>query len=276
MHWFWLNHRSTDTASIDVEQVPHGGWVGPQARIHPNAKLTPPFLIGAKAEIGASCEIGPNAIVGAGSILDRDVQVAEAVVLPDTYLGQNTRLHRAVAQGGILVDVKRGCRVDIRESFIIAPVSTHRQSASILERLSALTMWIALAPMARLWPRQSWDRREICDSMGDLVTLETGRQGPLLIRRWPWLKQIAIGSFRWFGILPRQPEDWAHVPLETAERLKSSPVGVFSWADLHGCHDVSAPDEWIHAAYQALQKDDTARQILRRKLLSLARLTPQD
>jgi len=274
MQCFWLANRSAETVSIDVEQYPPGGWVGPQARIHPKAKLTPPFWIGARAQIGASCEIGPDALIGAGSILDCDVQVNEAVVLADTYLGQNTRLHQAVAQGGVLIDIKRACRVDIRESFILAPVSTHRQSASLFEKLAALGAWLALAPAATFWPGQAWDRREIRDSKGDIFTLTTGRRGPLIVRRWPWLKGIFAGHLRWYGILPRKAEDWEHLPSETAERLKSSPAGVFSWADLHGCHDPAAPDEWIHAAYQALQKDDTVRQVLRKNTLRLAWLTP--
>ena len=274
MQRFWLTHRASDTVSIDVEQFPAGGWVGPQARIHLKAKLTPPFWIGSRAQIGAQCEIGPNALIGAGSVLDSHVQVTDAVVLANTYLGQNTRLHQAVAQGGVLVDVKRGCRVDIRESFIMAPVSTHRQSASLLEKIVACVSWLLLAPTAILWPSQAWEEREILDSKGDLVALKTGRRGPLLVRRWPWLKEIFAGSFRWFGILPREAGDWTHLPVETAERLKSSPVGIFSWADLHGCHDPAATDEWIHAAYQVLQKDDTVRQVLRRNILHLARLTP--
>ena len=276
MQRFWLTHRSPEAVSIDVEQYPPGGWVGPQARIHPKAKLTPPFWIGARAQIGAGCEVGPNALVGPGSILDRDVQVDEAVVLPDTYLGQNTRLHRAVAQGGILVDIKRGCRVDIRESFIMAAVSTHRQSASLIERFTALASWLMLAPVAKFWPGQTWDTREIRDSKGDLVVLRTGQHGPLIVRRWPWMKEIFAGNLLWYGILPRQMADWEDLPPETAERLKSSPAGIFSWADLHGCHDPSAPDEWIHAAYQVLQKDDTVRQILRRNTLRLARITPTE
>ena len=275
MQRFWLADRTSGSVSIDVEQIPPGGWVGPQAQIHPKAKLTPPFWIGSRAQIGECCEIGPHALVGAGSILDSNVQVTNAVVLHDTYLGQNTRLNQAVAQGGILVDIGRSCRVDIRESFIMASVSTHRQTASLLEKLTALATWLAVAPVAKFWPGQTWDERHILDYKGDLRALKTGRCGPLIVRRWPWLKQIYAGNFRWFGILPRRAEDWDHLPPETAERLKSSPAGIFSWADIHDCHDPSAPDEWLHAAYQVLQKDDTVRQILRKNTLRLAGLTPR-
>lgn len=277
-HWlglqkFWLVNRASDTVSIDEERMP-GGWVGPLARIHPQAKLVPPFWIGTRAEIGADCEIGPNAIVSAGSVLDCNVQIEDAAVLSDTYLGQNTRLNKAVAQGGVLLDVGRACRVDIGESFILAPVSARRQSAAPLEKAGALLLWLLLAPIAQLWPGQAWQRKNNSVNLNENTMPETGRRGPLLIRRWPWLKEIFAGNMHWFGILPRGESDWQHIPPETAERLKSSPRGFFSWADLHGCHDPSAPDEWIHAAYQILQTDETVEQILRRNFFKIAFLNP--
>ncbi len=274
MQRHWLLKRSSESLSIDVEQVPGGGWVGALAQIHPKAKLTPPFWIGSRAQIGPSSEIGPNALIAEGCIIDSHVQVSESVILPNTYLGQNTRLHQAVAQGGILVDIKRACRVDIRESFIMAPVSTHRQAASILEKAAAFSCWLLLAPVAKCWRGQAWQEREIMDHKGEGLLLKTGQRGPLIIRRWPWLKSVFAGNLRWFGILPRGASDWEHLPPETAERLKASPAGIFSWADLHGCHDPTAPDEWIHAAYQVLQQDDTVKRVLRRKTVRLACLTP--
>ena len=275
MQRYWLLKRSSESLSIDVEQVPGGGWVGPLAQIHPRAKLTPPFWIGSRAQIGAHSEIGPNALIAEGCIVDSHVQVSESVILPDTYLGQNTRLHQAVAQGGILVDIKRACRLDIRESFILAPVSAHHQAASMPEKAAAFVCWLLLAPVAKGWKGQEWRTSEIMDHKGEVLSLKTGKSGPLIIRRWPWLKSVFSGNLRWFGILPRTASDWEHLPPETAERLKASPAGIFSWADLHGCHEPSAPDEWIHAAYQVLQKDDTVKRVLRRKAMRLAFLTPE-
>jgi hypothetical protein len=107
------------------------------------------------------------------------------------------------------------------------------------------------------------------------LTLEIGSRGPLLLRRWPWLKQIALGNFCWFGILPRDNQEWAYLPPETAERLRSRPPGVFSWADLQGCHNASSPDEWLHAAYQGLQPDATVQQLLQRQVFHLSLLRPE-
>jgi hypothetical protein len=96
----------------------------------------------------------------------------------------------------------------------------------------------------------------------------------LLIRRWPWLREVARGRFAWFGILPRSENQWAYLPSETADRLKATDPGLFSWADLQGCHEVESPEEWIHAAYQVLHNDGTAHRLLRRQCWRLAFRSP--
>jgi hypothetical protein len=174
-----------------------------------------------------------------------------------------------------MIDIRRGCRVDISESFILGRVAEHRQRTSTAGKAAALGLWVLLAPLAKLWPGQKWAPKKIMNHQGSHLILEIGSHGPLLLRRWPWLRQIALGNFCWFGILPRGSEEWAYLPPETAERLRSSPPGVFSWADLQGCHNPSSPDEWLHAAYQALQPDATVKQLLKRQVFHLALLRPE-
>jgi NDP-sugar pyrophosphorylase family protein len=124
-YWFelqksWLARRSPREMTLDTFR-PGGGWVGSHARIHRSARLRPPYWIGPGAEIGANCQIGPHALIGEESIVDENVEVEQACLLPNTYLGQNTRLFRAAAAGGALIDFGRSCRVDIGETFIMGP-----------------------------------------------------------------------------------------------------------------------------------------------------------
>src|SRR5580704_971829 len=274
MQRFWLTHRDPRSVSVDAEVMPDG-WLGPHVRVHPRASLHPPFWIGAGTEIGAGCRVGPYAVVGEGSVLDHDVEIENAVALPGTYLGPNTRLNKAIAQGGILVDIRRACRIDINEDFILGTVARHQRQTSALGKLAALGLWVLLAPFATLWPGQMWTSKRIINHQGLNLMLEGGSRGPLLLRRWPWLRQVALGNFCWFGILPRGDDEWAYLSAETAERLRSSPPGIFSWADLQGCHNPSSPDEWVHAAYQVLQPDETVKHLLQRQIVHLALLRPE-
>ena len=257
-HWFalqkrWLARRSEGPVTLDTRHS-SGGWVGVQAKIHPSAKLTAPFWIGAHAVVGAGCEIGPDALIGAHSVLDENVAVRQACVVSRTYLGRNTELVRAAAAGGTLLDFERGCRADIAERFILGPVSADARGASIAGRAVALAFYVLLAPVAKLWCRE-WDAQEVATGDGATIRLRTGNAGPLWVRRWPWLAEIARGHLRWVGILPRAEAAWSAMPAELAAPLRASEPGVFSLADVHGCHDPADPEEWIHAVYQAQRAD---------------------
>ena len=159
--------------------------------------------------------------------LDHDVEIENAVALPGTYLGPNTRLSEAIAQGGILVDIRRACRIDINENFILGTVAGHQGRTSAMGKLAALGLWVLLAPFAKLWPGQIWTPKNIINHQGLNLTLEAGSRGPLLLRRWPWLRQVALGNFCWFGILPRGSDEWACLSLRQPNACVVVPPGYF-------------------------------------------------
>ena len=265
--WFalqkqWLALRPPDAVTVDRLHS-SGGWVGPQARIHPLAKLRAPFWIGARARIGPECEIGPHAFIGEGAILDRHVQVEEAGVLPGTYLGQNTRVFHAAADGSDLVDFRRHCRVEIAEPFVMSPVTARSPRPGFLPRALALLCWLIVAPLAHSLSRSNPAVRSIRGFHGEEFELPTHGTGPLLLRRAGWLKQIAAGRLRWIGTLPRGISELEQVPPDLVKALQSAPPGLFSLADLHGCHEPTNPDEWIHAALQASQGGNSSSLVLR-------------
>lgn len=279
-HWFdlqktWLARRSADARVLDTLHE-SGGWIGVHARVHPSARLTPPFWIGPGAEIDAQCEIGPNAFIGEQSVLDRGAQVEDGCVLPRTYLGRNTRISHALAENSVLVDFGRGCRVEIEENFILAPVADETLRPNLFDRSLALAAFLLLMPLAKICTRNQWTRRSIRTRERQVMILRTGRQGPLWARRWPWLSQIARGQLHWTGILPRVEADWERMPPETARRLRSAPVGLFSLSDIHDAHDPSHPEEWIHAAAQALGAQPRCRRAVLRNLWKIAWARPAD
>lgn len=269
-YWFelqrqWLAHRSPVGVTIDHQDT-SGGWIGPQAKVHPSAKLTAPFWIGARAQIGPECEVGPNALIGEGAILDRNVQVEEACVLPRTYLGRNTRLFQSAAAGSVLVDFRRACRADIDEPFIMGSVVERSLRPRYLARAVALLCWLLFFPVFRFVCRSSRECRVVRGCTGERFSLRTGHIGPLWFRRVPWLKHIAAGRLRWIGILPRELDEPTRVLGEIAFALRNAPPGMFSLADIHGCHDPADPEESIHAAFQASAAGENARSVILRNL----------
>jgi hypothetical protein len=273
-HWFglqkaWLASRKGEQAALD-DLHPSGGWIGHHTTMHPTVEFHAPFWIGPNVRIGERCKVGPNAIICENSILGENIEVEDACILPNTCLGQNTRFSRVLADGGSLVDWARGCRVDIKESFIMRPVVTRVGGPGIFMRAAAFLSYWLLAPFARLCNHAGWSSREVVTPAGAAIHLETGLDGPLWARRWPWLREIGRGNFSWIGILPRAQEDWSSLPDEVLHQVRSSRFGMFSLADLHGCHDPADPEESIHAIYQALQADSRSRKLVARNLWKIA------
>jgi hypothetical protein len=273
-HWFslekqWLAGREAGGVAID-DLHESGGWLGPHARVHPGVELRAPFWIGANAKIGEGCRIGPNAFIGENSIVGNGVEIEEASLMANTCMGHHTRLHRALGDGTAVVEWARGSRVEIGERFILRPVVKYARGPNLLQRAMAFLGYGVLAPFAKAWNRAGWVSREVVTPAGAPIRLRTGIEGPLWARRWPWLLQVARGNFQWVGILPRRLEDWESVPEEVMNQIRSARFGVFSLADLHGCHDPADPEECIHAIYQALQADSRSRKLVVRNLWKIA------
>jgi len=166
MQRFWLTHRDPRSVSVDAEVMPDG-WLGPHVRVHPRASLHPPFWIGAGTEIGAGCRVGPYAVVGEGSVLDHDVEIENAVALPGAYLGPNTRINQAIAQGGILVDIHRACRIDINENFILGTIARHQGRTSAMGKVAALALWVNFLLRSRNSGRDKCGRQKRSSTIRD-------------------------------------------------------------------------------------------------------------
>lgn len=272
-HWLSLNRRwleQIDLYRLRVEKPRvERGWVGPQVRIHPSAKLIAPYWIHGKCDIGANAEIGPFACIGENTIIDENASVCNSIVLPGTMVGRNTSLQEVAVDGGLLLDSKRGCRVPITDTFILSSLGERVRKTSFAERLIAISLFIVIAPVVAL-SRIDWTTLEAHDGNGGAFRLKTGSNGILLARRWHWLKEVFKGRMRLIGILPR-PLAWTiESDNELDQRLKEARPGVISLSDLHHCHNTGAPNEWIHASYQVLSGDRNVRKLIRGNFLKLA------
>lgn len=274
MHRRALSLRESGALLIDREISP-GVWAGPGAAIAPSAVLTPPCWIGPRARVGARCRLGPDVFVARRAVIDDDVEAEQAVVCEDTYIGRHTRLEKSVAQGGLLLNWKLGVAVNILDDFILADLGPSTLRPSFAERLLALLLWApcvlagALLNLGRGPARQT-----VAATPSGPLTLHTWPSGPLLLRRARWLGAVIRGRLRMVGILPRSADQWEALPPEMRSLLERSPAGLLSLSDLHGCHDPSGPDEWMHAAYQAGAPDGEGRRQALRAAVGIAFKTP--
>lgn len=276
--WFALHDAATTlrhAASLPIDrEITPGVWAAPGSVIHPTAKLTAPCWIGPKVLVGPGCNVGPRAYLGGQSILEEDVEVTEAVVCDETFVGRHTRLYRSAAQGGLLLDWGRGVAVRIQEDFILADLSRHPARPAFMERLAAFALRLIFRPVALFWNLGQRPRKQTVLVRDASLHLATWPRGPLLVRRESWLAGVASGRLRLLGILPRGKGAWDALPAEIRSALENAPVGVLALSDLFDCHDADEPDEWMHAAYQAGAPGGAGFRQLKRAALQLAFKTP--
>jgi hypothetical protein len=268
----WARERPTASVSID-RRLPGGGWIGPKARIHPAAILTAPFWIGAYAEIGARARIGPDGIVGESCVIDEEAEIVGGAALAGTYVGQHVSLRDKIADGGVLLDVKRGCRVEIGENFILSPLADGRAGPGLAERGAALLLAL-FGSLLTLRYGSAAPAEEFLTHRASAVAVATGLRGPLLVRRRHWLYRVAAGHWRLIGLLPRTAAQAAELAPDVRDALLRASTGVFSLADVHGCHRAGDGEEWIHALFQAVPAGAGSAKIITRQLWQLAWTNP--
>jgi hypothetical protein len=152
----------------------------------------------------------------------------------------------------------------------MGPVMDTPLRPGVFSRALALLCWLLLSPLVRLFSRSAPECRTVRCRDGEIIALPTGHIGPLWFRRVPWLRHIAAGRLRWIGILPRGTDELAPVPEDIARTLQNAPAGMFSLADVHGCHEPADPEEWIHAAFQASAAGENAGSVVFRNLWRIA------
>jgi hypothetical protein len=106
----------------------------------------------------------------------------------------------------------------------------------------------ACAPGHRLFPKEPLDYV----SGGSVAhTQKPQPQGPLLLRRRHWLREIVEGRMNWCGPLPRTADALERLGPRASSKLGETLPGVLAFSDLHGCESHDHPDEWLHALQQA-------------------------
>ncbi len=115
-----------------------GVWVAESARIHPNATLQPPVVVGADSEIAAGAVLGPNVAVGYNAtiganttlrdvLLDGDCRIEAGTTLLDCVVGETAGIGAGTVAPGGPGDVRVGDTV----------FENQRLGAVIADRVSA-------------------------------------------------------------------------------------------------------------------------------------------
>jgi NDP-sugar pyrophosphorylase family protein len=74
-----------------------GIWVARGGRIQAGSEVTPPVLIGPGAIVRSGARVGPRVFLGAGAVVEQRAVLSDAIVAPDTIVGE-----KVIAQGALV------------------------------------------------------------------------------------------------------------------------------------------------------------------------------
>jgi len=231
------------------------GAISPQARVHPEARLLGPVLIGPGCIVERAAEVGPGVVLSRDVTVSAGTRLAHAVVLPGSYIGAGLDLSHAVVNGARI----RHLRLGVESVLASADALMLDMAATPPRRPSLAGRLLAVAVLALCWPAlllhvllnrcagraPSWTRLQVVSGRHavthdlELEELRCARPGGNHRARAPWallagLLDVAAGRRCWFGARPRSRSQWYALRPDWQRLLARVPVGLLhapAWAD---------------------------------------------
>ncbi|MFT3990852.1 MAG: hypothetical protein QM680_05525 [Luteolibacter sp.] len=228
--------------------------IGFSCRIHPEAKLIPPYFIGDHVFIGPGCEVGPYAVVGEGSVIAGANHVKDAHVSHHSFLGPVTALTNCRLEHGVVLNLTHKARLDNIETHLVSSLEKPDVSVPLRDRILACRIYMRLSGIEA--------------PEGEFTTFD-GRALPGdpaggLANRKAWLPLVWQGKLPLFGVMPRTQAQFESLHPDWQNTIRHAPIGVFSYADTQGCHSPEDSEEALHAVYQASLPSETVLEPIRR------------
>ncbi|HJL42302.1 MAG TPA: hypothetical protein RMG48_13460 [Myxococcales bacterium LLY-WYZ-16_1] len=271
-HWFGMRAQWFERAP---QTYPHFERlsVGRFSQIHPTARIRPPVWFGDYVQVGPGCVVGPYVNLGRGAVLQGPSFVENAVITEHTVLAGHTELKDALLDGGRLFNLRHKAEVPRLDTLIADSLRTRNFEPSWSERAVAAALYAGFEVGARL-RRERVPARTLRDFGG--LELREGSEGPLWQRRRHWLREVARGKLRLWGVLPRTQEQLEALDPEWRRVLEQAPRGVFAYSDLHGSHRADTELEPVHAVFQATSAREAMADVFKQNVVRLLKTTPDE
>lgn len=274
-----LHRANLDAASGTIEDlilpgraIQPGVVVGRQSRVPTECLQGAPVFIGSRCDVKATAEIHGDVVLCDDVVVDRQATVRNAVVLPNTYVGEMVDVSDAIVWSNDLVHIDTGAVARVTDEFLLADLGApgleegfvdglHRVLGGVLFALS-LPLWpilllasVLVNPRAPLRRIQLVGNRKSIGRGGQWVrsnfeTWEAATRIPVL-RHLPLLLSVVRGDLRMVGVSPLTPEE-ADARTEEWERLRDrAPAGLVGPAQLNLPEDAPAEERFVLEAYYA-------------------------
>jgi len=254
------------------------GAMSPQARVHPQARLTGPVRIGPGCIVNRDAEVGPGVVLSRNVWVSGGTRVSHSVVLPDSYVGAGLDLTHAVVNGSRVRHVRLGVdtMLPTADALLLDLKPDAAPGPAALPRLLAGLAWLLVAPAlathaaARRWTGRAPDWRTMAVVNGRneasrelrMSELRCARPGGVASSANAWalmagLLDVAAGRRCWFGARPRGHSQWYALRPEWQTILSKTPIGLLharAWDDDRSQHEEACAAADIYLAVQSPRK----------------------
>lgn len=247
-----------------------------------NTTLSPRSLTVGMALVGDECRIHPSArfaeevVISNQVIVDRDAHLSNAVILPQTYIGELVTVSHAIVRGNDLIDIDTGGTIKIVDAFLLADLKEaaltrglsgglNRVAGALLLLLS-LPLW-PLAVLAALLehPGQPWRTHRLRGNRiergewgqtqrREFTILEWSTRIPPLAKL-PWILSVITGDLRLVGVEAITKAEAAQRQEEWELLADGSPAGLIGPTQLFVPADAPPEERLMSDAFFAGQRD---------------------
>ncbi|MBN2297081.1 MAG: sugar transferase [Deltaproteobacteria bacterium] len=247
------------------KEVEEGIWLSRNVILHPTARITPPVYIGRNCRIGKGVQLGPYASIGRNCVLDEHSSVENAVVFPDTYVGESLDLNDVIVDKNRLINVRFDSEVLITDPFILSSMKDRQVRKWLSGVFSQVFACVLLMITLPFFPVIAWHAGSLRSNrfmtskkavklpasndpamwnIYDLLSFppyekhfentnlkkDPGRQilEHLLLTFLPGLINVARGDLQIIGVAPRTPEEVSMLDEEWREVYLKSKAGLIT------------------------------------------------
>jgi len=250
-----------------------GSSIGYNVHTPPSSHLRSPILVGDDCRFCAMTSVGPNAVIGNHVIVDTFSELADCLILNDTYIGCNLEIRNKIVAGNRLIDPADGTMVEIDDSWLVAQ---NRPDMRTEDLFRYIVLWIValglavvqLVPFCGLYPilfitrTARFSRKQFNDPRTGYITLPVFHKlknrksiafrifRALSLDRFPWVLRVLRGKLSLCGQPPmRHPADDKII-----KQLPHYYPGAFSYQDYNKDSDRLVDSLW-YAHVRSLFED---------------------
>lgn len=239
------------------KEVEEGIWLSRNVVLNPTAKIAPPVYIGRNCRIGKGVHLGPYATIGRNCVVDAHSSVENALIFPDTYVGESLDLNDVIVDRNRLVNARFDSEMHITDPFILSSMKdrqVRKWLSGIFSRAFACILLMITLPF---FPLVAWYAGSLRSgrfmtkkravklpaqhdpalwNSYDLLSFPSCREdGDDLIRHFlltflPGLINVAKGDLQIIGVSPRSPDDISMLDDEWRQAYLRSKAGLITEA----------------------------------------------